>query len=130
MRTTLIPSLLQVLRFNLDRKFSDVRVFEIGRVFLKDSKVSDSDTTVKGIHQPMRVAGLLNGNDQPLQWLSAEKAFDFFDLKAHVEQLLWPHQATFTPGSHPAFHPGRSAQVVLNGSALGWVGELQPKWRQ
>jgi phenylalanyl-tRNA synthetase beta chain len=130
MRTTLIPSLLQVLRFNLDRKFSDVRVFEIGRVFLKDSKVSDSDTTVKGIHQPMRVAGLLNGNDQPLQWSSAEKAFDFFDLKAHVEQLLWPHQATFTPGSHPAFHPGRSAQVVLNGTALGWVGELHPKWRQ
>jgi phenylalanyl-tRNA synthetase beta chain len=130
MRTTLIPSLLQVFKFNLDRKLSDVRVFEIGRVFLKDSKVSDSDTTVKGIHQPMRVAGLLNGNDSPLQWSSAEKAFDFFDMKAHVEQLLWPHQATFTPGSHPSFHPGRSAQVLLNGSALGWVGELHPKWRQ
>jgi len=130
MRTTLMASLLQVLKFNLDRKLSDVRVFEIGRVFLKDPNVVDTDTTVKGVHQPMRVAGLVNGNVAPLQWSSKGKAFDFFDIKADVEQLLFPLQATFVPRHHPALHPGRSAEVLFNGESLGWVGELHPKWSQ
>ncbi len=130
MRTTLIPSLLQVLKFNVDRKLSDVRVFELGRVFLKDAQVLDSDTTVKGIDQPMRVAALVSGNASPLQWSSKDKPLDFFDIKADVEALLFPHQATFVPASHAALHPGRSAQVLLNGESLGWVGELHPKWRQ
>lgn len=130
MRTTLIPSLLQVLKFNVDRKLADVRVFEIGRVFLKDAKVEDSDTTVKGIHQPMRVAGLISGRESPLQWSSKDRPFDFFDIKADVEALLHPHVASFVPAHHAALHPGRCAQVLLNGQSLGWVGELHPQWRQ
>jgi phenylalanyl-tRNA synthetase beta chain len=31
---------------------------------------------------------------------------------------------------HPALHPGRSATIMLNGQAIGWIGELHPKWQQ
>lgn len=47
MRSSLIGSLLNVVKFNLDRKASRVRVFEAGRVFLRDASVPESVTTVK-----------------------------------------------------------------------------------
>ena len=68
MRSSLMGSLLQVLKFNLDRKAERVRVFELGRVFLRDAAVATTDTTVRGIHQPMRVAGLAYGDADGLQW--------------------------------------------------------------
>jgi phenylalanyl-tRNA synthetase beta chain len=49
MRSSLLGSLLQVLKFNQDRKAARVRVFEIGRVFLRDASVPDSDTTCPGL---------------------------------------------------------------------------------
>jgi phenylalanyl-tRNA synthetase beta chain len=61
MRSSLLGSLLQVLKFNLDRKAERVRVFELGRVFLRDATCKSTDTTVEGFHQPMRVAGLAYG---------------------------------------------------------------------
>ena len=68
MRSSLLGSLLQALKFNLDRKAERVRVFELGRVFLRDAAVATTDTTVRGIHQPMRVAGLAYGDADGLQW--------------------------------------------------------------
>ena len=58
MRSSLAGSLLNALKFNLDRKASRVRVFEVGRVFCRDASVQNSDTTVQGFDQPMRVAGM------------------------------------------------------------------------
>ena len=130
MRSSLLGSLLQVLKFNLDRKADRVRVFELGRVFLRDASVKNSDTTVEGFHQPMRVAGLLHGSPDELNWSRKGNPADFFDIKGDVQALLAPVQATFEPFDHPALHPGRSAQVWVNGQAIGCVGELHPKWRQ
>jgi phenylalanyl-tRNA synthetase beta chain len=130
MRSSLIGSLLQVLKFNLDRKAQRVRVFELGRVFLRDASVRNTDTTVEGFHQPMRVAGVAYGSPAPLQWSRKEQGVDFFDVKGDVEALLAPLQATFAPAEHPAMHPGRCARVMLGGQAIGFVGELHPKWRQ
>ena len=129
MRSSLLGSLLQVLKFNLDRKAPRVRVFEIGRVFLRDASVANTDTTVQGFNQPMRVAGLASGQAQTLQW-SGETGVDFFDVKGDVEALLAPLQASFEPAEHPAMHPGRCARVVMDGRAIGFVGELHPRWRQ
>ena len=129
MRSSLLGSLLQVLKFNLDRKAPRVRVFEIGRVFLRDASVTNTDTTVQGFNQPMRVAGLASGQAQTLQW-SGETGVDFFDVKGDVEALLAPLQASFEPAEHPAMHPGRCARVVMDGRAIGFVGELHPRWRQ
>jgi phenylalanyl-tRNA synthetase beta chain len=130
MRSSLIGSLLQVLKFNLDRKAQRVRVFELGRVFLRDSSVKSTDTTVEGFQQPMRVAGMVCGSADMLQWGRKEKDVDFFDVKGDVETLLAPRQATFVAAEHPAMHPGRCARVWLDGVAIGFVGELHPKWCQ
>ncbi|NMM80974.1 phenylalanine--tRNA ligase subunit beta [Acidovorax sp. SRB_14] len=130
MRSSLLGSLLQVLKFNLDRRAERVRVFELGRVFLRDASVADTDTTVQGFDQPMRVAGLVCGPADMLQWGRKDQAVDFFDAKGDVEALLAPRQARFEPATHPAMHPGRCARVVLDGRAIGYVGELHPQWRQ
>jgi phenylalanyl-tRNA synthetase beta chain len=130
MRSSLIGSLLQALRFNLDRKAERVRVFELGRVFLRDAAVATTDTTVRGIHQPMRVAGLAYGDAEGLQWARKSPGVDFFDVKGDVESLLSPLKAQFRPAAHPAMHPGRCASVWLEGREIGFVGELHPRWRQ
>ena len=130
MRSTLLGSLLNVVKFNVDRKASRVRVFEIGRVFHKDASVHNTDTTVQGFDQPMHVAGIAFGSASPLQWGTQEQAADFFDMKADVEALLAPASAQFEPAEHPAMHPGRCAKVLLNGKVIGHVGELHPRWRQ
>ncbi len=69
MRSSLLGSLLQVLKFNLDRKAPRVNVFELGRVFLRDAQSQNSDTTVAGFNQPMRVAGLAYGPRAAFFWL-------------------------------------------------------------
>lgn len=130
MRSSLLGSLLQVLKFNLDRKAQRVRVFELGRVFLRDASVKNTDTTVEGFHQPMRVAGMVCGSADMLQWGRKEQGADFFEAKGDVEALLAPLKATFAPAQHPAMHPGRCASVSLGDKSIGFVGELHPKWRQ
>ena len=130
MRSTLIGSLLQVVKFNADRKATRVRVFELGRVFLRDAAVKGSDTTVEGFDQPMRVAGMAWGPQQPLGWQGRAQNVDFYDVKGDVEALLAPLKVEFLPVEHSALHPGRSAKVVLDGKAIGHVGELHPRWRQ
>jgi phenylalanyl-tRNA synthetase beta chain len=130
MRSSLIGSLVDVLSTNLSRKADRVRVFEVGRVFKRDDAVKDSNQTVGGFDQPVRVSGLAYGPADAQQWGTASRQVDFFDVKGDVEALLAPRQASFVAAEHPAFHPGRCAQVVVDGRAVGFVGELHPKWRQ
>jgi phenylalanyl-tRNA synthetase beta chain len=130
MRSSLLGSLLQVLKFNLDRKAPRVNVFELGRVFLRDVQSQNTDTTVAGFNQPLRVAGLAYGPRSPLGWDQTDKAVDFFDVKGDVEALLAPLKPSFAPAEHPAMHPGRCAIVSIAGQTIGFVGELHPKWRQ
>ncbi|MEY5100986.1 MAG: phenylalanine--tRNA ligase, beta subunit, partial [Pseudomonadota bacterium] len=130
MRSSLLGSLLNVLKFNTDRKAARVRVFELGRVFRKDASVGDSETTVAGFDQPMRVAALAWGDAEQQQWGVPARAVDFFDVKGDVEALLAPRVPSFEAAEHPAMHPGRCARVLLDGQAIGYVGELHPRWRQ
>ncbi|CAN5308091.1 phenylalanine--tRNA ligase subunit beta [soil metagenome] len=130
MRSSLLGSLIAVLRFNLARKTTRVRVFEAGRVFMRDAAVAAGDASVAGIDQPLRLAGLAYGPADEVQWGAKERAVDFFDAKGDIEALLAPRRATFTAAQHPAMHPGRCARVEVDGRAVGFVGELHPKWRQ
>ena len=130
MRSSLLGSLLQVLKFNLDRKAPRVNVFELGRVFLHDAQSQNTDATVAGFNQPMRVAGLAYGPRAVLDWSHSDKAVDFFDVKGDVQALLSPLQADFAPAAHPAMHPGRCASVSLAGRLIGFIGELHPQWQQ
>ena len=118
MRSSLIGSLVQVLRHNLTRRAPRVRVFELGRVFKRDASVPTSEQSVVGIDQPLRVAGLAWGAAEPVQWGVKERAVDFFDVKADVEALVAPRVARFVAAEHPAMHPGRCARVELDVPAL------------
>ena len=130
MRSSLLGSLISVLRLNLTRKATRVRVFEAGRVFMRDASVSDGAASVAGVAQPMRLAGLTYGNADAPQWGAKERGVDFFDLKGDIEALLAPRAVSLKPAEHPAMHPGRCARVELDGVAIGFAGELHPKWRQ
>ena len=130
MRSSLIGSLVQVLQYNLARKAGRVRVFELGRVALRDACVLAGELTVAGIHQPMRIAALAYGPAVATQWSDKERMVDFFDIKGDVEALLAPRQPVFVAAQHPALHPGRSATVLLDGQVIGVIGELHPRWRQ
>ena len=130
MRSSLLGSLIGVLRHNLARKAQRVRVFELGRVFLRDASVVDGPLTVAGVQQPMRVAALAYGPADELQWGREERAADFFDAKGDLQVLLAPRVPAFVPATHAAMHPGRCAAVMLDGRQVGHVGELHPQWRQ
>lgn len=130
MRTTLFGSLINVLRHNLNRRADRVRVFEAGRVFLRDTSVPASEMTVEGYAQPKRIGALAYGPAADEQWGLATRAVDFFDVKADVEALFAPRIARFVKAEHPALHPGRSARIELDGRSVGWIGELHPRWMQ
>ena len=130
MRSSLLGSLVGVLRFNLARKAARVRVFESGRVYMRAADAADGPLSVAGVLQPMRLAGLAYGSAEAMQWGVDERPVDFFDVKGDIEALLAPRVARFVLAEHPAMHPGRCARVEVDGTPIGFVGELHPKWRQ
>ncbi len=126
MRSTLIGGLVANLVTNRKRQTNRVRVFEIGRCFTKDA----AGKPVEGYHQPVRIAALAGGLARPEQWGESNRNVDFYDVKADLEALLFPRVAEFERAAHPALHPGRSARVLLDGRAIGFIGELHPVWVQ
>ncbi len=133
MRTTLIGSLVGNVRANHARKVERIRVFEVGRVYLRDPAAAEGPLAVAGLRQPIRVAGAAYGPALDEQWGSAARSVDFFDVKADVEAICMP-RLRFEAAAHPALHPGRSARVLVEGAAgfahAGWLGELHPRWQQ
>jgi phenylalanyl-tRNA synthetase beta chain len=114
MRTTLWGGLIETLRHNLNRQQERVRIFELGRVY---ASLAD---------QPMKLGGLIYGDVQPEQWGAAARRVDFFDLKGDLERVLGGVPDA-RPGVHPALHPGQSAEIWVDGRAIGWVGALHPR---
>ncbi|KMQ80477.1 Phenylalanyl-tRNA synthetase beta chain [Candidatus Burkholderia pumila] len=130
MRTTLFGSLIEVLRHNLNRSEDRVRVFEAGRVFLRDASVKEGELTIEGYAQPKMIGGLAYGPALEEQWAVPSRNVDFFDVKGDVEALFAPVVPRFVKAEHPALHPGRSARIEVAGRAVGWIGELHPRWLQ
>lgn len=130
MRSTLLGGLLANLRYNAARKLTRIRVFELGRVFLRDPAVVDGPLEVAGVRQPLRVAAAACGPALEEQWGSPTRRVDLFDLKSDLEALAAPCALRYEAAAHPAFHPARSARVSLAGREVGWIGELHPQWLQ
>src|SRR5208282_4076186 len=118
MRSSLLGGLLDTLRTNVNRKQERVRIFEIGRCFLRSRD---------GFEQPLRLGGLAFGSALPEQWGEAKRPVDFFDAKGDIEALAAPWSIRTDAAPHPALHPGRAARVVLEGEDAGWLGELHPR---
>jgi phenylalanyl-tRNA synthetase beta chain len=121
MRSSLLGGLVGALQYNLARKHSRVRLFEIGGCF-----ATGADSYVQHEH----LAGVCYGQALPEQWGMPARNVDFYDVKGDVEALFAPAVLKFTAASHPASHPGRSAQIILDDQAIGWIGELHPQWQQ
>lgn len=127
MRTQLIGGLVDILKYNLNRRAERVRVFELGRVFCPDAAVGDGPWTVKGVRQPRHVAGLAYGDAAGAQWGIAARPVDFFDVKGDVERLCAPLKPRFVRETFPGLHPGRSAAVYIGEKKVGMIGELHPR---
>jgi phenylalanyl-tRNA synthetase beta chain len=148
MRTSLLTGLLECLTSNLSRKQSRVRIFEIGRTFHDCPAVVAGDWTVKGIDQPIRIAGLALGGAVDEPWGPTSREVDFFDVKADLEALVAPlilttrlpkagkpagEKTVVGPEAEPslmALHPGRCAEVLIDGQVVGVLGELHPRIAQ
>ncbi len=117
MRTSLLPSLLHVARYNQNRTGEHVDIFEMARIY-------------KGTHQdgladePVHLAAIARTADDPD---AGRKAF--LRLKSVMDRLasdLAAGAATYERASPHLFHPGRTASIVLGGRHVGLVGELHP----
>ncbi len=121
MRTSLWPGLVQAMQYNLNRQQNRVFMFECGLRFV----VQDDD-----LKQEMQVAGVLSGTRAPEQWGLKSAPVDFFDAKGHLETLLAltgrEKEFEFRSGSHPALHPGQSADILFGGRSVGHIGAVHP----
>jgi phenylalanyl-tRNA synthetase beta chain len=126
MRSSLIGGLVSNLLTNRKRQTARVRVFEVGRCFLRDAQ----GNPVEGYHQPVRLGALAAGPALPEQWGVTTRNVDFFDLKGDLEALFAPRLLEFRPVAHPALHPGRAAEIRLEGKRIGVLGEIHPLWVQ
>ena len=118
MRTSLLPGLVETLKSNVNRKAPRVRVFELARVFRRDGA---------GFAQPIRLGGLAWGPALPEQWGVPVRPVDFFDVKGDLEALAAPRRVETRRGAHAALHPGRAAELLVDGRVAGWLGELHPR---
>lgn len=132
MRTSLIGGLVANIAHNMRHRQNRVRVFELGRVFLRNPSVPAGDLTVAGIEQPNRLAAAAWGPALEEQWGVPARAVDFYDVKADLAALFGASAARlqYVAAVHPALHPGRSARIELDGRPVGWLGELHPRWVQ
>ncbi len=130
MRSSLFGSLIANVRYNLNRKLNRVRIFEICAIYRRDDSTPDGALSVAGYDQPKRVAALAYGPVLEEQWGQPTRNVDYFDLKADLEALCAPANLRFSKVDHPALHPGRSANVLLDGKVIGFIGELHPRWQQ
>ncbi|HEX7287466.1 MAG TPA: phenylalanine--tRNA ligase subunit beta, partial [Candidatus Angelobacter sp.] len=120
MRTSLLPGMLGMLAWNLNRGTGDVRLFEAGHVFeLKGEKSEERRMLCLGA----------TGNALDPSVHTAARAYSFFDLKGDLESLL----AAFETGNlyfdalaSEYFHPGRSARAVVNGQTVAQFGQIHP----
>jgi phenylalanyl-tRNA synthetase beta chain len=123
MRASLWPGLLTAAGENLRRQRERVRLFEIATQFHRGGDGA--------VLERRMIAGIAAGSRLPEQWGAARADGDFHDLKADVHAVLAlggrAADCRYEPGaSLPCLHPGRSAQIVRDGSVIGQLGELHP----
>lgn len=124
MRPSLIPGLVKAYLYNQNRQQSRVRLFETGRRFI------GSVDALAELDQQLQISGLIAGSRHPEAWYHNNEKVDFYDLKSHVEALFAVNkggQPTYQRSTCEFLHPGRSADIYLNGEFVGLMGELHPQ---
>jgi phenylalanyl-tRNA synthetase beta chain len=125
MRTSLVPSMLNMLAYNLNRGTDNVRLFEAGNVFeASGAKALESKRIATGATGSVAadiVRGLAPG--------AAARPYSFFDLKGEVETLLanfgyWT--LYYDAKAADYYHPGRSARAIMDGATMAEFGQIHP----
>jgi phenylalanyl-tRNA synthetase beta chain len=127
MRTTLLASLLSNVAFNLRHQPESLRLYEIGRAYLRDPHGGKELRPVA--EERLHVAGVLWGRRDPRSWTSKDAAVDLADARGTVEALLSALSAgelTCRLARVAPFHPRATAQARVGEVVLGWVGEVHP----
>jgi phenylalanyl-tRNA synthetase beta chain len=118
MRVSLWPGLVRAALENLRRQQGRVRIFEHGVVFPVGASECD------------RIAGIAVGTRRVEQWGETSAATDFHDVRADLEALAGLIESStafvFEPAQISCLHPGRTARVLRDRRAIGWLGELHP----
>lgn len=117
-RTTLIPSLLNVYDYNKKRKVKDVMLYEIAKTY------------DKAYNEESKIAGLLSGNYMTNGW-DLTKKVDFYIVKGIVENILdymgFKNRYSFEVSTSKDLHPGISANILLDRKVIGVMGRVHPK---
>jgi phenylalanyl-tRNA synthetase beta chain len=121
MRNSAVPGLLRAVEWNLHRGQSDVRLFEVGRLYRSEGQE---------FSEPPVLALAAVGRARPAALNDPGKPYDFFELKADVAALLdlfdWKKISYDRQTEAGYYHPGRSARAVADGSTAARFGELHP----
>jgi phenylalanyl-tRNA synthetase beta chain len=127
MRTSLVPSMLNMLAYNLNRGKHNVRLFEAGNIF----EASSNDGMPRELKR-IAIGATGNVDAEVVRGLTpgaAARPLTFFDLKGDVENLLTPfsHWTLYYDSETAAYyHPGRSARAVLDGATVAQFGQIHP----
>lgn len=122
LRRSLLPGLLRSVSYNQRRGVSDVHLYECGSTF----------RTAVGRKRPKEremVTGVLAGAWHPATWNEAVRALDFFDGKGVIETLIASmglERFKVREADVAHLQPGRSAEILVGGEVVGWLGEVHP----
>jgi phenylalanyl-tRNA synthetase beta chain len=129
LRPSLLPGMLTMLAHNLNRNVDDVRLFEMGTVF-----IGSATGMVDRVDEAQWLA--FGATGQLRDGLHSARAIDFYDLKGLVEAIAGRFASrsvyydSFAPESAllPGWlNPARAARCVVDGSTIGYFGELHPE---
>jgi phenylalanyl-tRNA synthetase beta chain len=141
LRTTLLGSLLDSAARNAAREDPDLRIFEVGTVFRRSTVAGQAPGEAapgalrEDAHPPVeehRALGvLLSGRVTPPTWRApGPPRADVYAVKGVLDALAAalrvPVECAPASAPHPFLHPGRAAEVAIEGEPVGWLGELHP----
>jgi len=122
MRTTIIYGLLETAKKNANNGSFDLKIFEIGRVFLNPS-------TAELPVEKNIIAGLLTGKMTDDFW-DSKKTADFYTLKGCLENIFFDFKINncryISSSTEPFLHPGKSCGIYLKDKKIGFAGEVHP----
>ncbi|CAA0201771.1 phenylalanine--tRNA ligase subunit beta [Acinetobacter baumannii] len=123
MRSTLLSSLIPCVQYNLNRQQSRVRFFELGLRF--DYQNANS---IQDLKQIPTLALVAVGSREPESWHAKPQPMDFFDFKGEVEEILAAGRVKveYIRSERPWLHPGQSAEILVDGQSIGYLGRLHP----
>ncbi|MHA3892960.1 phenylalanine--tRNA ligase subunit beta [Acinetobacter sp. GXMZU3951] len=123
MRSTLLSSLIPCVQYNINRQQHRVRFFELGLRF--DYQGANS---IHDLKQIPTLAVIAVGSKQAESWHAKPQAMDFFDFKGEVEEILAAGRVKveYVRSERVWLHPGQSAEMMVNGVSIGYLGRLHP----